>query len=131
MNWKVKALLQGTFSLLPFGEPLNHFFQRYVTGSLPTSDAKCIGIVSVAKQHIDLVQRHRSRSLDDATFYEFGAGWDLMIPLALYCLGVDHQILVDIRKLLRVYLVNDTIAKFQRLAGELRLPRVPRRCLGS
>ncbi len=131
MNWKMKALLQGTFSLLPFGEPLNHFFQRHVTRSLPTSAAKCGGIVSVAKQHFDLLQRHGTRPLEDATFYEFGAGWDLMIPFALYCFGVDHQILVDIRQLVRVYLVNDAIAKLQRLAGSLRLPRVPQRYLGN
>jgi len=131
MHWKLKAILQGAFSMVPFGEPLNHFLQRRVTKSLPTSDEKCITIVSIAEQHVDMLCRHSPRALADATFYEFGAGWDLMIPLALYCFGVNHQILVDIRKLVRAYLVNDTITKLQRLARQLGLPRRPAHHLGE
>jgi hypothetical protein len=80
MNWKYKALLQFVFSNVPFGELLNYFFQRHVTRSLPTSDAKFSSIVSFAKDHIDVCQKYFGRPLGEATFYEFGAGWDMIIP---------------------------------------------------
>jgi SAM-dependent methyltransferase len=125
MNWRVKALLQQLLSRSPQGERLNHFLQRYVTRSLPTGDASCAIIVAQAREHVRTVARHSRRALEDAVFYEFGAGWDLMIPLAYYGLGVNRQILVDFRPLVRPELVNATIAQFARLRPDLGLFRVP------
>jgi len=47
----------------------------------------------------------------------------LIIPLAFCAYGAEHQILVDIRNLLRCELVNDTIKKFQQNAIDLELPQ--------
>ena len=127
MNWKYKALLQLAFSHVPGGERFYYFAQRYVTRSLPTRDAALAHIVSSAKEHIDVIQRYYRRPLREATFYEFGAGWDLIVPLAFYAFGVERQILVDIRNLLRLELVNDTIEKLQRMALDLGLLRKPER----
>jgi len=101
MNWRWKALVQLTLSVVPGGEHLNYFFQTYVTKTLPTSDAEFVAHVSYAKKHIGAINRHYDRPIGEATFYEFGAGWDMIIPLAFYGLGVEYQILVDIRNLLR------------------------------
>ncbi|MFC1935246.1 class I SAM-dependent methyltransferase [Chloroflexota bacterium] len=125
MNWRYKAMLQLGFSVMPLGEQLNHFFQRHVAKSLPLSDATFANIASTAKEHIDGVQRHLKLPFKEATFYEFGAGWDLTIPLAFYALGVQRQIVADIRFLLRPKEVNDPILKFQRVPltlGPLRKP---------
>ena len=111
MNWKYKAVLQGCFSTIPGGEPLNYLFQKYVTKTLPTPDTKFASMVSVARTHIDLLGQYWPRPLSQATFYEFGAGWDMIVPLTFYALGVNRQILVDIRRLLRPELLNDTVAK--------------------
>jgi SAM-dependent methyltransferase len=127
MNWRHKALLQLVFSSVPFGERLNYFFQRHVTKSLPTTDAKFASIVSTAKEHIDIIKRYYHRPLGKSTFYEFGSGWDVTIPLAFYAFGVQCQILVDIRNLLRRDLVNDTIEKYQRISLNFALPRKPNR----
>ena len=127
MNWKCKALLKLVFSNVPFGEGLNYFFQRHVTRSLPTGDAEFVSIVSSAKEHIDIFNQYSSRGLREVTFYEFGVGWDLLIPLAFYAFGVERQILVDIRNLLRLKLVNNTIEKFRRMDLDLRLLRKPER----
>jgi SAM-dependent methyltransferase len=125
MNWRLKALLQQLLSRVPQGERVNHFFQRHVTRSLPTGDAHCATIVAQAREHVATVARYSRRPVGDAVFFEFGAGWDLMIPLAYYGLGVGRQILVDLRPLLRPNLVNATIAQFARLAPGLGLSRVP------
>ena len=125
MNWKYKAVLQGCFSAIPGGEPLNYLFQKYVTRTLPTPDAKFAGMVSVARTHVDLLRRYWPRPLSQAIFYEFGAGWDMIVPLTFYALGVDRQILVDIRRLLRPELFNDTVAKYQRFTFDWEVLRTP------
>jgi SAM-dependent methyltransferase len=127
MNWKYKALLQLIFSNVPLGERLNYFFQRHVTKRLPSNNAKFSSIVSNAKEHIDMIERFYHRPLASSKFYEFGSGWDMKIPLAFYSFGVQQQILVDIRNLVRRDLVNDTIEKHQRLALPFALPRKPDR----
>lgn len=129
MNWRYKALLQLVFSNVPFGERSNYLFQRYVTRSLPTSDAKFISIVSEAREHIEVLRKYLGRQYEEATFYEFGAGQELIVPLAFYALGIERQILVDIRNLLRVELANDTIAKFQKMSAEMGFLRKPDRFL--
>jgi SAM-dependent methyltransferase len=125
VNWKYKALLQGCFSTIPLGEPLNYFFQKHVTKTLPMPDAKFANMVSVARTHLDFLRQYWPRPLSQATFYEFGAGWDMAVPLTFYALGVDRQILVDIRRLLRIELVNDTVAKYQRLTFDEEIARKP------
>jgi SAM-dependent methyltransferase len=55
-------------------------------------------------------------------FYEFGAGWDLAIPLSYAGLGVGRQVLVDIRPSARVELVNETIVLLERKLGPLGGP---------
>ncbi len=124
-DWRVKALVQRVFSALPGGERLNYLVQRYVAKSLPVSDAAFVAAVSYAKKHMEGLRRHFNRSLHNATFYEFGAGWDMIIPLAYYGLGIDKQIIVDLRNLIRPSLVNGTIDKYQRMARELDVARVP------
>jgi SAM-dependent methyltransferase len=131
MNWKYKALLQLAFSNIPHGEHFAYFFQRYVTRSLPATAASFRSSVSYARRHIDVIQQYYHRPLGKATFYEFGAGWDIRGPLAFYAFGVERQILVDIRKLLRIWLVNDSIEKYQRVALNLVLPRKPARYIDS
>jgi len=111
--------------MIPQGEELNYFVQRYVVRSLPVSNVSIAASVSYAKRHIDTFQRHSHRALGQATFYEFGAGWDMAIPLALYGFGVETQTLVDIRRLIRVALIHDTIEKYQGIASELAIPRRP------
>jgi|SRR3972149_5430940 len=123
MNWKYKALLQHVFSTIPCGERFNYIFQRCVTKSLPMSDEKFVSIVLSTKEHIEFINKYCHKSIREATFYEFGVGWDIIIPLTFYAFGVERQILVDIRDLLRFTLVNDTVRKFQRMSTQLELPR--------
>jgi SAM-dependent methyltransferase len=117
MRWLLKAATQNLFSVLPRGERLNYQFQRRVIRSLPASDARFRRKLVRAFQHYDAFARYGKAS--DPVFYEFGAGWDLAVPLAYYGLGVDRQILVDIRPIIRLELVNDSIRKFEANKAEL------------
>ncbi len=129
MNWRLKAILQLVFSAAPGGHHLNYLFQRYVTKSMPPDDTSFLASVSFAKRHLDVMRPHYDGSLKEATFYEFGAGWELTIPLTFYALGVDRQILVDIRSLARPELINDTIEKYGNLVHDPDISRRPTRRL--
>jgi SAM-dependent methyltransferase len=120
MRWALKALTQQALSRVPQGERLNYVLQRRVLGSLPASEEAFRRKANRAFQHFDaFAEFGPGRSIDEAVFYEFGAGWDLAVQLVYWALGVQSQTVVDIRPILRIELVNDTIAKLERLRGEL------------
>jgi SAM-dependent methyltransferase len=121
VRWLAKAALQRGLGLLPQeGEPLNYIFQRHVLRSLPAGERALRQKFSRALTHLGAYEEHGPPApATEATFFEFGAGWDLAIPLAYALLGVERQILVDIRPSARVELIGDTIAVFERLRPEL------------
>jgi SAM-dependent methyltransferase len=120
MRWLAKAAVQKGFGVLPQGERLNYVFQRRVLRSLPAGDGALRQKFSRALQHLGAYEEHGPGvPATNATFYEFGAGWDLAIPVAYALLGVGRQVLVDIRPSARVELVNDSLGSYERLRGEL------------
>jgi SAM-dependent methyltransferase len=91
-----------------------------VLRSLPAGDGALRQKFSRAVQHLGAYEEHGPDvPRGQAIFYEFGAGWDLAIPVAYALLGVGRQVLVDIRPSARVELVNDSLAAFERLRPEL------------
>jgi SAM-dependent methyltransferase len=120
MRWLAKAALQRGLGLLPQGERLNYVFQRHVLRSLPASESVFRRKFARALQHLRAYEEHGPGTPPgESCFYEFGAGWDLAIPLSYAALGVGRQVLVDIRPSVRVELVNDSLAAFERLWDEL------------
>jgi len=120
MRWLAKAGVQRTLGVLPQGERLNYVFQRHVLRSFPVGDAGLRQKFTRALNHLAVYEEHGPGvPAADATFFEFGAGWDLAIPVAFALLGVGHQIVIDIRPSARPELVSDTIATFERLRPEL------------
>ena len=120
MRWLAKAALQRGLGLLPQGERLNYVFQRHVLRSLPASESVFRRKFARALQHLRAYEEHGPGTPPaEACFYEFGAGWDLAIPLSYAALAVGRQVLVDIRPSVRVQLVNDSLAAFERLWDEL------------
>ena len=98
MRWVAKAALQRGLGLMPQGERVNYLFQRHVARSLPGGEPVVRRKLARARQHLEAF----GRPGEDAVFYEFGAGWDLAIPLSYAALGVRRQVLVDIRPSARV-----------------------------
>ena len=119
MKWLAKAVVQNALSRLPRAERANYLFQRRIAGSLPASDAAFLRKARAAIRHYQAFVKHGTTSAESAVFYEFGTGWDLVIPLAYYALGVNRQILVDIRPNLQLELVLDTLRKYERLQPAL------------
>src|SRR6478672_12727066 len=110
MRWLAKAAVQKGMGALPQGERLNYVFQRRVLRSLPAGDGALRQKFSRAVQHLGAYEEHGPAvPAAEATFYEFGAGWDLAIPVAYALLGVGRQVVIDIRPSARTELVNETI----------------------
>ncbi len=125
MRWLGKAALQKGMSALPKAESANYLFQRHVSRSLPASEAGFRRKFDRAVSHLGAYAEHGGgRAVGEAVFYEFGAGWDLTVPLAYWALGVERQVLVDIHSNLRFELVNKTIERLED-SGDERLIRRP------
>jgi SAM-dependent methyltransferase len=133
MRWLAKAAVQGGLSLVPGGQRANYFLQRNVSKRLPRSDADFDFHAATAARHLAALDRVRP-NVERASLrcYEFGAGWDLIGPIAMWALGVDRQTVVDINPNVKLELVNDTVRRFadqqprleRALDGSLR-PTVP------
>jgi SAM-dependent methyltransferase len=119
-RWLVKAALQKGMSALPASESVNYVFQRRVSRSLPASEAAFRRKFERAVAHVGAYEQHGpGKPLPEAVLYEFGAGWDLAVPLVYWALGAERQLLVDIHANLRLDLVNVTLERLRRLGPEL------------
>lgn len=125
MNWKLKASVQRVFSALPGGGRCNYFFKRWITRNLPRDDNGFIFRSALAREILELVRENARRSIPEMTFFEFGAGDDLIGPVTFYAMGVNRQILVDRSALLRPVLVQATLEKARRLGPRLGFVRLP------
>jgi len=123
INWHHKAAVQRLLSRIPVGEKVNYLLSKYVTGHVPASEATFRRDVSFAKQYLEAFQKYGGRSIEEALFYEFGGGWDLIVALTLYSLGVNRQVVVDLRRMLRPSLVAMTATRLNRLGRESKCMR--------
>lgn len=120
MNWLVKAVIQKGLSALPASERANYVFQRRVARTLPVADAGVRRKFGRALAHFAAFREHGpARPPERVVFYEFGAGWDLLVQLSYAALGVGRQVLVDIRRNVRLELVNESLAALARLRPAL------------
>jgi SAM-dependent methyltransferase len=120
MRWLAKAAVLKGVSVLPRPERVSYALARYVSGSLPVSEAQLRRKFARARVHLAAYRAHGGHDgVGDAVFYEFGAGWDLAIQLSYWCLGVNRQLLVDIRPNVRLALVQFTLERLHRLRPAL------------
>jgi SAM-dependent methyltransferase len=92
---------------------------RHVLHTLPTPEPAFRTKFSYALAHFNAFRAHSQVEPRDARFYEFGAGWDLIVPLSYAALGVDSQLIVDIASIARLELVDETIRRLSTLRAEL------------
>ena len=114
MNFKYKSYLQKLFSIIPRGERLNYISKKYVTHTIPISKDTFIQKIHEAFNHYNNFKTfNRLDKLEKLKYYEFGAGWELAIPLAMTYLKFE-VFAIDIRKLVSFELVQDSIDNFNK-----------------
>ncbi len=119
MRWIAKAALQKALSGIPGGERINYLFQRHLTHGLPRGRAEIAEKFRCAAQYLGLARRFGDWGGGSPRAYEFGCGWELAVAQALYLLGVERQVVVDLRPLLNWELVADAWGKLAAMAGDL------------
>jgi SAM-dependent methyltransferase len=129
-RWVGKALVQQAVGALPRGHRVNALLQQRVTGRLPRQGETFIWHVAEhARHHRALREVRPGVVTTELRAFEFGAGYDLLGPMVRWSTGVDAQMLVDLRPVLALELVNDTLRKFHdwheqlQAAAELPLRR--------
>jgi SAM-dependent methyltransferase len=124
MGWRCKAFGHSVLSRLPLSGCLFYGVQRYITRSLPDSPAKTRERIGAFKRHIELVESLVTLRIGSMSFYEFGAGHDLLGPMTYYACGVNRQVVIDRNSLLRVALLNNGIQQLSMpCAGLVRPPK--------
>jgi hypothetical protein len=110
-KWRVKAQVQRVLSSVPGGNEIYYNLQRHVTHSLPIPDADLLQSVKMAQRHLDVLINQGKEPLGSAKFFEFGAGWDLHVPIIFCGSGVRSQTVVDLSRLARTDLMLDCVER--------------------
>lgn len=108
MHWKLKAAAFQALDLVPFGEDLHFLMQRHLTRSWPRSTSAVTTLIDSAIETLRSFSTHSDTPADKARFLEIGAGRDLAVPIALKLLGAEQVTTVDIRRLAKLELVNQS-----------------------
>jgi SAM-dependent methyltransferase len=124
-DWHLKAAVQTVLSVVPGGTAMNYALQRHVTRTLPVSDSELAAQVGKARRNIVPFERWRHKAIGKLHLFEFGAGWDLLMPLVYYAMGVQHQTVIDLHPLARLDLVTDVAQRLSREAHRFGLARPP------
>jgi SAM-dependent methyltransferase len=106
MNWKLKAFVQGAISAMPKSADINYAFQKYITRTVPQPETVARHALDTTLSDFPHIAKQLGVPLGEARCFEFGAGAGLLGPLTFYSLGINHQVLVDIHRLVRPNLVN-------------------------
>ena len=118
MNFKYKCLLQSFFSNIPKGEKVNYLFQKYLVKSLPINRGQFFHKVNTGFNHYKNYVAYNQLLTPNHTYYEFGAGQNLAIPLTMSLLNFEVHC-IDIKKLIVPELIYDSLSKFHLNKNEL------------
>ncbi|HMS65236.1 MAG TPA: class I SAM-dependent methyltransferase [Ignavibacteria bacterium] len=112
MKFKYKAYLQNFFSSIPQGERINYFFQKHITHTLPINDQDFSVKVDTVINHVDNFRKYgNEKDIENCKYYEFGSGYDMVIPMGVSLLGFESLTCIDIRELVFPDLINDSIKR--------------------
>ncbi|MCO6047429.1 class I SAM-dependent methyltransferase [Aeoliella sp. ICT_H6.2] len=110
MHWKTKARIQTLVARLPdrLSYPLYYQLQRRF-GAMRPHRIDPTNRMQVAIQLCERIVQ-MGRSPVGATFFEVGTGWRLNLPIAMWLLGAEQTVTVDLNRYLRMELVQEDLA---------------------
>ena len=115
MNWKVKNTLFHLFEVLPGGEKLYYILQKYVTKSVWVDDTQFKHYYdSKVLKHLEVIDKYGEEDISTASFFEFGAGWDMLAPIGFALEGAKRYVAVDLNCYMRPELVKNTVDLYLR-----------------
>lgn len=117
MDWRLKAAVFRLFEIIPLGEKIHFWAQRKITRTWPRPAEDVASLIAAAANNIADFNRLSDTPLEHATFFEIGAGRDLVLPIALRMLKVGRVVTTDIQRLANLELVNASAAIAANLLG--------------
>lgn len=123
MNWKVKNAIFCISNMLPNYEWLYYLFQKNITKSVWRSEEELKkAFARKVGDHIPIIRKYGLVSMEDAIFFEFGAGWDMLAPLGFALIGgVKRYFAVDLNRYIRPELVIEMIGFYGKYVDEFML----------
>lgn len=124
MYWKLKAMAFLAFDVLPGGDRAHRLIQRRLTGSAERDmSGDNNRYQTVFFRHLNEF-RKCGKPLEDISYLEFGAGYDLAANIFYYCMGIERQTLVDIVPIMQRDQVERMVRWYQKHppAGAVRSP---------
>lgn len=110
-DWKLKATVQKSISILPNSREINHAFQKYVTKGVELTDEYFYDRLNHASDHLNAYNRNFNvESLEFSL--ELGTGWYPIVPIALFLCGVKDIYSIDLESLTNKENFKKTIQKF-------------------
>ena len=122
-NWTIKAMAQGSISLLPKSQLWNYQLQKYLTKSAGLDEKNFEHKLQLANTHLSYYRRF-SRSKDSFTALELGTGYLPVVPIALYLCGADKVRTIDKVNLLNIETTRETLRWFDAYAKNGRLAQL-------
>jgi hypothetical protein len=96
MYWKFKALAFLVLDILPAGDSAHRWVQRRLTGTAHRDmSGENNRYQTVFLRHLNEFKKC-GKPIEDISYLEFGAGYDLAANIYYYCMGIERQALVDI-----------------------------------
>ncbi len=123
MKWQTKALAFNVMSNMAGGRKLYELAQRNITKTIPRGIKTYDRYLRQLQYHLDAAATY-DVDLEQATYLEFGAGWDLFYPLGMHCAGVGTQYVYDLNPLAKLDLINSVIKNYKYL-NPAQFNRIP------
>lgn len=112
MNFKTKAYLQMLLSAIPKGENINYTLQKHITKSLPIPDYEFkVKLDTVFMHYTNYKKYCNEKDQTKCKYYEFGSGYDMVIPIGISLLGFGDLTCIDIRELVFPDLINNSVSR--------------------
>lgn len=103
MDFRIKNACFRLMEMLPFGSRLYLYLQQNVTKSIILSEERFLkeyeGKVRI---HELFIEKYGKTGIKESTFFEFGAGWNLLAPIGFSIMGgCKRYIVVDLNEYAR------------------------------
>lgn len=132
MRWLLKIVAFKVLSFVPKREFLYSFIQRKITHSILPTKENILQKFQVGIQYLEFLnQMNEWHRIQEMVHIDLGAGWMPTIPMFFYSVGVDRQVLCDMRRNMNAQVVSTVVRIFREIVeeksmvGEIQFQRIP------
>lgn len=111
-SWLLKAAVQGTISVLPGRQRLNHLLQRHITGSVELQAALFERKVGECARHLENYRAAVAGHAPPSAALELGTGWYPIVPVGLALAGTEWVTTFDINSLVDMKRTRRTLGAY-------------------